>query len=98
MKIRTSLTLTFFLIVAVILSVVSVSIYFFSSEYRQDEFYTRLRNKAENTAKLLIEVDEVSPELLKRIDGQLFRPSGNGVVALPLEKTKLQAFPELGTG
>ena len=68
MKIRTSLTLIFFLIVIVILSIVSVAIYFFSAEYREQEFYTRLRNKAENTAKLLIEVDEVSPDLLKRIE------------------------------
>ena len=43
--------------------------------------------------------DEIGlQKLLKRIDVQLFRPSGNGVVALPLEKTKLQAFPELGSG
>ena len=68
MKIRTKLTLTFFAIVVVILSVVSVSIYVLSAEYREEEFYRRLRNKAENTAKLLIEVDEVSPELLQRIE------------------------------
>jgi signal transduction histidine kinase len=68
MKIRTKLTLTFFAIVIIILSAVSVSIYFFSAEYREAEFYTRLRNKAENAAKLLIEFDEVSPELLKRIE------------------------------
>jgi hypothetical protein len=37
-------------------------------------------------------------KLLKRIDAELFRPTGNGVVPLPLEKTKLQAFPELGSG
>ena len=85
MKIRTSLTLTFFLIVVVILSVVSVSIYFFSAEYREQEFYTRLRNKAENTAKLLIEVDEVSPELLKRIE--MGNP-GN----LPNERIKIYNF------
>lgn len=68
MKIRTSLTLTFFLIVIVILSIVSVAIYFFSAEYREQEFYTRLKNKAENTARLLIEVEEVSTELLRRIE------------------------------
>lgn len=68
MTIRTSLTLTFFLIVIVILSIVSVAIYFSSAEYREQEFYTRLKNKAENTAKLLIEVEEVSTELLKRIE------------------------------
>ena len=43
--------------------------------------------------------DEIGlQKLLKRLDLQLFRPAGNGVVALPLEKTKLQAFPELGSG
>ena len=68
MTIRTKLTLIFFAIVIVILSIVSVAIYFFSAEYREQEFYTRLRNKAENTAKLLIEFDEVSPDLLKRIE------------------------------
>ena len=85
MKIRTSLTLTFFLIVIVILSIVSIAIYFFSSEYREQEFYTRLRNKAENTAKLLIEVEEVSTELLRRIE------KGNPV-NLPNERIQIFNF------
>jgi len=85
MKIRTSLTLIFFLIVVVILTAVSLSIYFFSAEYREQEFYTRLRNKAENTAKLLIEVDEVSPELLKRIET-------DNPVNLPNEKIRIYNF------
>jgi hypothetical protein len=37
-------------------------------------------------------------KLLKRIDLQFFRAGGNGAVALPLAKTKLQAYPELGCG
>ena len=37
-------------------------------------------------------------KLLKRVDIELFRPAGTAVVPLPLEKTKLQAFPELGSG
>ena len=85
MKIRTKLTLIFFGIVIIILSVVSVSIYFFSADYREQEFYTRLRNKAENTAKLLIEVDEVSPDLLKRIE------SGNPS-NLPNERIRIYNF------
>jgi len=85
MKIRTSLTLTFFAIVIIILSVVSISIYFFSSEYREEEFYTRLRNKAENTAKLLIEIDEVTPDLLKRIE--MGNPAN-----LPNERIKIFNF------
>ena len=85
MKIRTKLTLTFFAIVIILLSVVSISIYFFSAEYREEEFYTRLRNKAENTAKLLIEFDEVSSELLKRIE------SGNPS-NLPNERIRIFNF------
>ena len=37
-------------------------------------------------------------KLLKRVDVELFRPSGDSVVPLPLAQTKLQAFPELGSG
>ena len=85
MKIRTKLTLTFFAIVIIILSVVSVSIYFFSAEYREQEFYTRLRNKAENAAKLLIEFDEVSPDLLRRIEHA--NPSN-----LPNERIRIYNF------
>ena len=37
-------------------------------------------------------------KLLKRVDVELFRPAGDAIVALPLSGTKLQAFPELGSG
>ncbi len=68
MKIRTKLALRFTLIVASILVLFALSIYYFSSTYREQEFYSRLQEKASNTAKLLIEVDEVSHDLLKIID------------------------------
>lgn len=68
MKIRTKLTLIFCSIVIIILSAVSLAIYFFSADYREYDFFVRMRNKAENTAKLLIEVDEVDVDLLKRIE------------------------------
>ena len=68
MNIRTSLALRFSLIAASILVLFSLSIYYFSASYRQDEFYTRLTNKALTTAKLLIEVNEVDHDLLKIID------------------------------
>lgn len=35
--------------------------------------------------------------LLKRVDTELFRVNGS-VVALPLERSKMQMFPELGDG
>lgn len=68
MQIRTRLTLQFVGIVAVIVLLSHLSIYFFSAQYRENQFYDRLRDKANTTAELLIKVDEVSSELLKIID------------------------------
>lgn len=68
MNIRTKLTVTFFGLVIVVLTVISASIYFFSANYRQDDFYRRLKNRAINTARILMEVEEVNAELLKRME------------------------------
>lgn len=68
MNIRNRITLRFIFIVAVIICMASILIYLFSAEYRKDEFYNRLHSKASNTAKLLIEVDEVDVALLKKIE------------------------------
>lgn len=78
MKIRSRLTLQFSLIVASILILFSLTIYFLSSYYRQQEFYSRLKDRAHNTAKLLIEIEEVSMDLLKKID--------KNTIALPFER------------
>lgn len=79
MNIRTRLTLRFILITAIIFLMASVLIYLLSAEYRKEDFYTRLLNKANNTAKLFIEVDEVDAELLRRIEH-------DNPVSLPNEK------------
>ncbi len=68
MKIRTRITLQFTVIVSVILIVFAIAIYFFSANHREEEFYTRLRDKAATTVKLLSDVDEVDNKLLKIID------------------------------
>lgn len=68
MNIRNRITLRFILIVAVIIFAASLMIYIFSADYRKDEFYSRLQSKANNTAKLLIEVDEVDVTLLRKIE------------------------------
>jgi len=68
MQIRTRLTLQFLLIGGVIMLVASVAIYLFSSGFRRDDFYNRLENKAISTARLLIEVDEIDADLLKKIE------------------------------
>jgi len=68
LNIRTRLTIQFTVIVSVILIIYSSGIYIFSAGYRKEEFYSRLENKAVNTARLLIKVKEVDYQLLKIID------------------------------
>ena len=69
MQVRTKLTYQFTINVAFILIVFSSAIYYLSAVYRQDEFYSRLKQKAFTTAKLLSqEVKEVDFSILKAID------------------------------
>ncbi|GAA4470279.1 HAMP domain-containing sensor histidine kinase [Nibrella saemangeumensis] len=68
MQIKTRIALQFSSIVAAILVVFSLVIYFISSTYRQEEFYERLRSKALTTVRYLIDVKEISEELLRIID------------------------------
>ncbi len=68
MNIRSKLTLQFSLIVAGILLLSSVSIYYASDVFRKQDFYARLHDRATNTARLLIQVQEVDEDLLKVID------------------------------
>ncbi|MGC3943740.1 MAG: ATP-binding protein [Chryseolinea sp.] len=68
MNIRARLTLLFFSIVIIVLTAISVSIYIVSSNFRKEDFYRRLTNRAVNTAKLLVEVEEVNADLLRRME------------------------------
>ncbi len=68
MRIRTRLTLQFVGIVAIIVFASHLAIYYLSAQYRENQFFDRLRDKASTTAELLIKVDAVSAELLKIID------------------------------
>lgn len=68
MNIRNRLTLRFILIVIFILLMASFLIYFFSADYREEAFYDRLQSKANITAKLLIEVEEIDSDLLMKIE------------------------------
>lgn len=65
MKIRTRITLQFSIIVSVILIAFALSIYYFVSDNREEEFYSRLKNKALTAVKLFSDVDEVDNKLLK---------------------------------
>jgi signal transduction histidine kinase len=68
MNIRTKLTVIFFVLVIIVVSVISLSIYYFSSEYREKDFNRRLKNRAINTAKLLTRFEEVNASLLQRME------------------------------
>jgi signal transduction histidine kinase len=68
MNIRSRLTIQFLTIAAIIMLLSSIAIYLLSANYRRVDFYERLQNKANNTAKLLIEVDEVDATLLRKIE------------------------------
>jgi signal transduction histidine kinase len=85
MNIRNRLTLKFIIIVAVILALGSLLIYVFSADYRQDDFYSRLQNKAQNTAKLLIDVDEVDANLLQKLET-------DNPISLPDEKIVIFSY------
>ncbi len=85
MKIRIKLTLLFIVIAAIIITLGSISIYFSSADYRKDDFYNRLMNKAISTARLLIEVEEVNATLLRRIER-------DNPLSLPNEKIIIYNF------
>lgn len=68
MSIRTRLTWQFTLIVASILIFFFIAIYLFYADFRRDEYYSRLTNKALTTARLLIDVQEIDHDLLKIIE------------------------------
>jgi len=68
MNIKKKLAIKFALIVASILLLSSLVVYVSSARYRRSEFNTRLKDKALDMAKLLIDVDEVDNALLKIIN------------------------------
>ena len=78
MKIRSRLTLQFSLLVVTILLLFAYSIFYFSNQYRREEFNSRLYEKAKNTVYLLSDVNEVTAEILKVI--------GNNTITLPDEQ------------
>ncbi|MGV3559122.1 HAMP domain-containing sensor histidine kinase [Larkinella arboricola] len=70
MNIRTRLTVLFALLVGSILLLFSLSIYYLFDQYREREFYERLRQNAVATAKLLenVEVSGITEEMLQQIE------------------------------
>ena len=68
MKIKTRLTINFLILVITIMLFFSGSVYLFYLRHRHEDFSIRLKNKAINTATLLISVKGINPQLMKIID------------------------------
>ncbi len=79
MQLRRKLTLLYLTLFVSIVLISSFSIYYWFAEYRKTEFYDRMYKKAMSITELLIDVEEVDNELLKKIDNT--RPA-----SLPEEK------------
>lgn len=68
MRIRYKLALLFTLVVAGLHTLFSLLIYQNSAVYREEEFFGRLENKARTTARYLVDVQEITSDLLRIID------------------------------
>jgi len=68
MNIRNKLLVQFSFIVVTIVLIFTVGIFYFSSNYRKSDYHSRLEDRANTTARLLLNVDEVDEALLKIID------------------------------
>jgi signal transduction histidine kinase len=79
MEIRKKLTIQFAAIVALILMITSLSIYISFSKSRKEEFFGRLESKTLLIAQMLIEIEGIDTEMLRRIEK-------NNPLSLPNEK------------
>lgn len=68
MKIKYRIAILFTILVTLILFFVCASIYYFSNLNRELDFRSRIRNRALSTISLLVKVEGIDRELLKRID------------------------------
>jgi signal transduction histidine kinase len=68
MNIKFKIALIFTLLVTLIILMLGIAVYYFSSLNRQNQFSQRLKNRALTNARLLIELEEMNKPLLKKID------------------------------
>jgi len=68
MKLKYRITVLFTILVSVILLMICVSVYYFSSLSRQNEISTRLKNRALTTIGLLYKVPGINQNMLRQID------------------------------
>ncbi len=68
MQIRTKLSLQFLLVVTIILISGFGIIYYSSSDYRKEELYRRLENKAVTSAEIFVSVEQIDSTMLRIFD------------------------------
>jgi signal transduction histidine kinase len=89
MRLRRKLRFQFSLLVFLILILSLLSIFFAFSQYREEEFYDRLFRKAKTAAVLLLEVEEVNTQLLKKIEDNSTTNLPNQNILIFNSKSKL---------
>ncbi len=85
MNLKQRFSIVFSCLFSAVLAVVLLTVYYLFSDFRQEEFVDRLAEKAETTARLLLDVREVTPDQQKKVDQ-------NSITRLYREKT--QVFDE----
>jgi signal transduction histidine kinase len=68
MQIRTRLTLQFLLLGGLIMIIASLAIYYSSARFRQEDFYSLLRNKARSTANLLLDGKQIDASRVMMVE------------------------------
>jgi hypothetical protein len=79
MEIRKKISLQFTIIVGVIQLLLYFAIYISFAKSRVDQFYERLEAKATNLGQMLVDIDEINADLLRRIEL-------NNPLSLPYER------------
>jgi signal transduction histidine kinase len=85
MNLKQRFSLVFSCLFSLLMAAVMLTVYYLFARFRQEEFFDRLAEKAETTARLLVDVKEINYDLQRTIDR-------NSVTRLYNEKT--QVFDE----
>jgi signal transduction histidine kinase len=95
MSVRITITILFTLLVALVLTVVCLSVYFFSYTLRVNTIQTKLTNKAITIGNLLSESHVFSRELVRKIDSLTFLSYTNKIIqAYDSENNKIYEYKD----
>ncbi|MEO6882563.1 MAG: HAMP domain-containing sensor histidine kinase [Bacteroidia bacterium] len=82
MRIRNKLTLTYTLIIAIILLFLNFLIYYFTVLNTKQDFYVKLKERAFIAGEVFLEQDELSPKLFQDIKNKFLQSLPNEIVKL----------------